>query len=58
MDQATYEALVQEAHESYLSLKAADTGNEPGRVAEAAKLLQDMVAVGTHIGLDPKQPNL
>ena len=58
MDQATYEALVQEAHESYLSLKAADTGNEPGRVAEAAKLLQDMVAVGTHIGLDPKQHNL
>lgn len=25
---------------------------------ETAKLLADMVAIGTHIGLDPKQPNL
>ncbi|MFN4099613.1 MAG: F0F1 ATP synthase subunit epsilon [Pararhodobacter sp.] len=27
-------------------------------VEDAAKLLADMVAMGTHIGLDPKAPNL
>lgn len=27
-------------------------------VDDAVKLLADMVAMGTHIGLDPKQPNL
>lgn len=27
-------------------------------VDDAAKLLADMVAMGTHIGLDPNQPNL
>lgn len=31
--------------------------NEPGPVDDAAKLLADMVAMGTHIGLDPNQPN-
>ena len=31
--------------------------NEPGPVDDAAKLLADMVAIGTHIGLDPKQSN-
>ena len=31
--------------------------NEPGPVDDAAKLLQDMVAVGSHIGLDPMSPN-
>ena len=29
--------------------------NEPGPVDDAAKLLADMVAMGTHIGLDPRQ---
>jgi F-type H+-transporting ATPase subunit epsilon len=29
--------------------------NEPGPVDDAAKLLADMVAVGTHIGLDSRQ---
>ncbi|EPX86758.1 ATP synthase epsilon chain [Salipiger mucosus DSM 16094] len=56
MDQATYEALVEEAERAYHEVKQA-TENEPGPVDEAAKLLQDMVAVGGHIGLDPKQPN-
>ena len=57
VDQKTYEALVAEAHEAYKQTK--DTYvNEPGPVDEAAKLLQDMVAVGTHIGLDPMQPSL
>ena len=32
--------------------------NEPGPVDDAAKLLSDMVGIGTHIGLDPRQPNL
>jgi F-type H+-transporting ATPase subunit epsilon len=31
--------------------------NEPGPVDDAAKLIADMVAIGTHIGLDPKQSN-
>ncbi|WP_319824727.1 F0F1 ATP synthase subunit epsilon [Thalassovita sp.] len=31
--------------------------NEPGPVDDAAKLLADMVAMGTHIGLDPNVPN-
>jgi F-type H+-transporting ATPase subunit epsilon len=57
VDQATYEALVDEAHEVYG--KAKETfKNEPGPVDDAAKLLSDMVAVGTHIGLSPKQPAL
>jgi F-type H+-transporting ATPase subunit epsilon len=56
MDQATYEALVKEAQDFYHQTKEA-TENEPGPVDEAAKLLNDMVAVGTHIGLDPMQPN-
>ncbi|KUF09730.1 F0F1 ATP synthase subunit epsilon [Pseudoponticoccus marisrubri] len=57
MDQATYEALVDEAHATYQQTKEAYP-NEPGPVDDAAKLLQDMVAVGTHIGLDPKQPSI
>ena len=32
--------------------------NEPGPVDDAAKLLSDMVAMGNHIGLSPKQSNL
>lgn len=31
--------------------------NEPGPVDDAAKLLADMVAMGTHIGLDPNVSN-
>ncbi|MFQ1701462.1 F0F1 ATP synthase subunit epsilon [Loktanella agnita] len=31
--------------------------NEPGPVDDAAKLIADMVAMGTHIGLDPNQSN-
>ncbi|MFW2545312.1 F0F1 ATP synthase subunit epsilon [Primorskyibacter sp. 2E107] len=57
MDQATYEALVEEAHNAYKQTKEAFQ-NEPGPVDDAAKLLQDMVAVGTHIGLDPMSPSL
>lgn len=41
--------------------KALDRAKELGHhdvVDDTAKLLSDMVAMGTHIGLDPKQPNL
>ena len=57
VDQATYDALVAEAQAAYNQTREAFK-NEPGPVDDAAKLLQDMVAVGTHIGLDPKQPSL
>jgi F-type H+-transporting ATPase subunit epsilon len=56
VDQATYEALVDEAHRIYQQTKEA--AEHPGLVDDAVKLLQDMVAVGTHIGLDPKQPSI
>ena len=54
--EATYEALVKEAEATYQQAKEAYE-NEPGPVDDAAKLLQDMVAVGSHIGLDPMSPN-
>ncbi|GGB05717.1 F0F1 ATP synthase subunit epsilon [Allosediminivita pacifica] len=57
VDQETYEALVQEAQDAYHQTKEAYE-NEPGPVDDAAKLLNDMVAIGGHIGLSPKQPNL
>ena len=46
---------VKEAAEAHA--KAKEFHNEPGPVDDAAKLLNDMVAAGTHIGLDPKVPN-
>ena len=57
MDQATYEAMVEDAQSTYNQTKEAFK-NEPGPVDDAAKLLADMVAVGTHIGLSTKQPSL
>ena len=57
VDQATYEAMVDEAHAAYKQTKETFK-NEPGPVDDAAKLLADMVAVGTHIGLSTKQPSL
>ncbi|SFA99512.1 ATP synthase F1 subcomplex epsilon subunit [Poseidonocella pacifica] len=55
--QEAYEALVDEAHAAYERTRETFK-NEPGPVDDAAKLLSDMVAVGTHIGLSPKQPSL
>jgi F-type H+-transporting ATPase subunit epsilon len=49
--------MVDEAHAAYKQTKETFK-NEPGPVDDAAKLLADMVAVGTHIGLSPKQPSL
>ena len=51
MDQALFDSLLQEATDAYERTR--DTqAEEPGAVDDAAKLVQDMVAVGTHIGLD------
>ena len=55
--QEHYEEMVAEAQAQYDQTKEVFK-NEPGPVDDAAKLLSDMVAVGTHIGLSPKQPNL
>lgn len=57
VDQTTYEAMVDEAQAAYNKTKETFK-NDTGPVDDAAKLLADMVAVGTHIGLSPKQPSL
>ncbi|QFS84292.1 ATP synthase epsilon chain [Roseivivax sp. THAF40] len=57
VDQQTYEELVAEAQDAYGRAKETFQ-NEPGPVDDAAKLLADMVAVGSEIGLSEKQPNL
>ena len=57
MTQEHLDEMIEEAQSTYT--KAKETfENEPGPVDDAAKLLADMVAMGTHIGLSPKQPNL
>lgn len=57
VDQATYEAMVDEAQAAYNQTKETYK-NQPGPVDDAAKLLSDMVAIGGHIGLSTKQPSL
>jgi len=57
MTQETLNQMMEEAHATYSTVKETFK-NEPGPVDDAAKLLSDMVAMGTHIGLDPKQSNL
>lgn len=57
VDQATYDALMQEAQSAYSQTKETFK-NEPGPVDDAAKLLADMVAVGSEIGLSTKAPSL
>jgi len=56
MSQETMDRMMDEAQKAYTTTKETFK-NEPGPVDDAAKLLADMVAMGTHIGLDPKQPN-
>lgn len=55
--QADIDSMVQELAEAHNKAKSTFE-NQPGPVDDAAKLLSDMVAAGTHIGLSPKQPNL
>ena len=57
MTQEHLDEMIEEAHETYKKTREAFE-NEPGPVDDAAKLLADMVAMGDHIGLSPKQPNL
>jgi len=57
MNQEQMDSMVAEAHAVYARAKD-NWENEPGPVDDAAKLLADMVAVGDHIGLSSKQPNL
>ena len=57
MTQSHFDEMVEEARAAHA--KARETFvNEPGPVDDAAKLLSDMVAVGSHIGLDTKQASL
>ena len=57
MTQADMDAMVEDAQDYYSRTKEMFQ-NEPGPVDDAAKLLSDMVAVGSEIGLGTKQPNL
>ena len=57
MTQEKLDQMMEDAQNTYTKVKETFK-NEPGPVDDAAKLLADMVAMGTHIGLDPKQPNL
>ncbi len=58
--EVTQEIIDTMVDEAAQAVKAAGEkrDNLPGPVDEAAKLLADMVAAGTEIGLNPKQPNL
>jgi len=48
--QEVYDSMIAEAQSAFDNAKTVFK-NEPGPVDDAAKLLSDMVAVGTHIGL-------
>ncbi|SER72502.1 ATP synthase F1 subcomplex epsilon subunit [Tranquillimonas rosea] len=49
------EDFMTEAEENYRKAREAE---EHGAADDIAKLLADMVAMGSHIGLSPRQPNL
>lgn len=55
--QGDMDVMFNEAQEVYNRAKETSQ-NAPGPVDDAAKLLADMVAVGSEIGLSTKQPNL
>ena len=57
MTQDQMDAMFDEAQEAYNRAKDA-RASEPGLVDDSAKLLADMVAVGSEVGLSSKQPNL
>ncbi|PYE82392.1 F0F1 ATP synthase subunit epsilon [Pseudoroseicyclus aestuarii] len=56
MTQETFNEMLSDAKRSHAQAKE-NAENEPGLVDDAAKLVEDMVAVGGHIGLDPNQSN-
>lgn len=56
MTQEALDRMVQEAARQHRKVQERQ---EPGTaVDDARKLLADMVAMGTHVGLDSKEPNL
>lgn len=57
MSQEKLDELVERASREHAKARE-NFQNEPGPVDDAAKLLADMMAMGTHIGLSPKQPSL
>ncbi len=57
MTQERLDEMYKEAENMYKTAKE-NWQNEPGPVDDAAKLLGDMVAMGSEIGLSTKQPNL
>ena len=56
MTQEVFGQMLSEARRAHEKAKEVFQ-NEPGPVDDAAKLIADMVAMGTHIGLDPNQSN-
>ncbi len=57
MSQEILDRMISEAGERQRRAVEA-SHNEPGPVDDAAKLLADMMAMGSHIGLSPTQSNL
>ncbi|WP_223422773.1 F0F1 ATP synthase subunit epsilon [Tateyamaria pelophila] len=57
MTQDQMDAMFDDAQDAYNRAKEI-RATEPGLVDDAAKLLADMVAVGSEVGLSSKQPNL
>ena len=56
--QEVYDDWVAEAEKAHRDARERTGEDVDGAVDAAAKLLADMVAIGGHIGLNPKQPNL
>ncbi|PZX15766.1 ATP synthase F1 subcomplex epsilon subunit [Palleronia aestuarii] len=57
MSQEHLDRMIEEAARAHKQAKD-EFENKPGPVDDAAKLLSDMMAMGTHIGLSPKEPSL
>lgn len=56
MTQQALDRMVEEATRQHR--RAQEQPDDTTAVDDARKLLADMVAMGTHVGLDPKEPNL
>ncbi len=55
MTQTVYDEMMEELRSRHTAAREA---NLPGPADELVKLMGDMVAMGTQIGLDPRQPSL
>lgn len=58
VDQGTYGAWLSDARRAHDEARERGADGDDDAVTSAAKLVEDMVAMGGHIGLDPNQPNL